>query len=234
MFRLIILFSFLWLCEFAHAQNTVTQDTLANTTDLNYREDQFYLGITYNLLNDMPSGMSQNGFSSGFHFGFIRDFPVNERRNVAFGVGLGYSVNSINQNLLIARNNQGDLQYSILDESMFSKNKMILHIVELPIEFRWRTSTPTEYNFWRIYTGLKLGYVFSSVAKFKGEPNDLKEKPLDDLNKLQYGFTLSAGYDQFNLHIYYALNTLFDDTAKLEDQPLDLSLIKIGLIIYIL
>ena len=234
MYRLIILFSFLWLCEFAQGQNTMIQDTLANTPDLNYREDQFYFGITYNLLNDMPKDMSQNGFSSGFHFGFIRDFPVNERRNVAFGVGLGYSVNSINQNLLIARNNQGDFQYSILDESMFSKNKMILHIVELPLEFRWRTSTPTEYNFWRIYAGIKLGYVFSSVAKFKGEPNDFREKPLDDLNKLQYGLTLSAGYDQFNLHIYYALNSLFDSSAKLEGQTLDLSLIKIGLIIYIL
>ena len=41
-----------------------------------YREDQFYAGVTYNLLGKMPSGLSQNGFSSGFYFGFIRDMPV--------------------------------------------------------------------------------------------------------------------------------------------------------------
>ena len=36
-----------------------------------YREDQFYLGITYNLLNNKPNEVKQNGFSSGFNFGFI-------------------------------------------------------------------------------------------------------------------------------------------------------------------
>jgi len=221
------------LCQFAKAQSTV-QDTIVKTPDLNYREDQFYFAITYNLLNNMPSGMSQNGFSSGLQFGFIRDFPVNDRRNHAIGLGLGYSINSINQNLKINKDSQNNFEYILLEDDTFSKNKITLHFVELPIEFRWRTSTPTEYNFWRIYTGVKFGYIFSSVSKFQGEPEDSKIKSLDDLNDLQYGLTLSAGYDQFNIHIYYGLNTLFNDDAKLNGQSLDMNLIKLGLIIYIL
>ena len=59
--------------------------------DTRYREDQFYVSVTYNLLNNKPSGMSQSGFSSGFHLGFIRDMPINDKRNLAIGIGLGLS-----------------------------------------------------------------------------------------------------------------------------------------------
>jgi hypothetical protein len=118
-----------------------------------YREDQFYIGVSYNLLGKKPMNLSQTGFSSGFHLGFIRDMPINKKRNVAFGIGLGISSNSYNQNLLIDKDNLGNSTYSILDgNGTFIKNKFSTHLIELPFEFRWRTSTPTEYNFWRIYT----------------------------------------------------------------------------------
>ena len=78
-----------------------SQEEGEKIVDSLYREDQFYAGVTYNLLGKMPSGVSQNGFSSGFHLGFIRDMPINEKRNIAFGLGVGYSTNSFNQNILI-------------------------------------------------------------------------------------------------------------------------------------
>ena len=49
-------------------------DTIS--VDDKYREDQFYVAITYNLLGNKPNDVSQNGFSSGFHIGFIRDMPI--------------------------------------------------------------------------------------------------------------------------------------------------------------
>ena len=61
-----------------------SQDIVADSTkviDPKYREDQFYLAITYNLLGNKPDNVTQTGFSSGFHLGYIRDLPLNERRN---------------------------------------------------------------------------------------------------------------------------------------------------------
>lgn len=201
----------------------------------NYREDQFYIGVTYNLLNNKPSDLSQSGFSSGFHFGFIRDIPVNDRRNVAFGIGLGLSANSYNQNLLIEEID-GSVFYSIIDDSEtnVSKNKFTTYLVEVPIEFRWRTSTASEYDFWRVYTGFKLGYLLYNSTKFKSSDGDENLKRVEDFNKLQYGLTLSAGYGTWNFHLYYGLNTIFDNKAKLDDTSLDLKAFKLGLMFYIL
>ena len=203
--------------------------------DDKYREDQFYVSVTYNLLGNKPSGVSQSGFSSGFHFGFIRDMPINEKRNVAIGLGLGFSSNSYNQTLLISEENS-ELNYSVLNDTSFSKNKFTTYLVELPIEFRWRTSTKIDYDFWRIYTGVKFGYVFYNSTKYNGSPNDIKLSIIEDFNKLQYGLTISAGYSNVNFHFYYALNTIFNSDAKLNNSatPIDMNAIKIGLIFYIL
>jgi len=149
---------FSFILTFIIAVPLWSQEGVFVDVDSLYREDQFYAGITYNLLNKRPDGISQNGFSSGIHFGFIRDMPINERRNVSIGVGLGYSGNSFNQDLQISRDASGVVSYTELtDLSSFTKNKFATHIIEMPIEFRWRTSTKSSYKFWRIYTGFKLG-----------------------------------------------------------------------------
>lgn len=200
-----------------------------------YREDQFYASITYNLLSDKPKNMSQSGFSSGFHLGFIRDMPINEKRNFAIGLGLGISTNSYNQNLSILKESN-TITYNIIDESEInvSKNKFTTYLVEVPLEIRWRTSTATDYNFWRIYPGFKVGYLLYNSTKFKSDAGDQKLSNLDDFNKIQYGLTLSAGYGTWNFHVYYGLNSIFDGNAKLNTETIDMRSFKIGLMFYIL
>ena len=178
----------------------------------NYREDQFYASVTYNLLNEKPSDVSQSGFSSGFHFGFIRDMPINERRNFAIGLGLGISTNSYNQKSLLIEDINNEVVFSIIDEDDYNvtKNKFTTYLVELPLEIRWRTSTATDYNFWRIYTGFKIGYLVYNTTKFKSDISDVKLSNIDSFNKFQYGLTLSAGYSTWNFHVYYGLNPIFD------------------------
>jgi len=211
------------------------EETLTTAVDSLYKEDQFYIGATYNLLVNRPSGVSQSGFSSGFHLGFIKDMPINTRRNVAIGLGLGLSTNSFNQNLLIDTDSNDNYTYTVLDDSetSYSKNKFTTYMVEMPLEFRWRTSTAAEYKFWRIYTGLKLGYIIANSSKFNGDTT-IKNTNISDFNKLQYGFTLSAGYNTWNLHFYYALNTIFNKDAQMDGASLDMHALKLGLMLYIL
>lgn len=206
--------------------------------DNHYREDQFYASITYNLLGNKPSGVNQSGFSTGYHFGFIRDMPLNDRRNVAFGIGLGLSSNSYNNTLLIS---QGEVEYdyTVLEEDGeidYDKNKFTTYLVELPIEFRWRTSTVTDYDFWRIYAGFKLGYMAYNSSKFNSNVGDIRLSQIDDINRFQYGLTFSVGYSNISFYIYYALSTMFNGDARvsLTQQSVDVNAVKIGLMFYIL
>ena len=114
--QLLLFIVMLFFVEFTFSQeisNTQVNDSL----DYKYKEDQYYFGITYNSLANMPDGMSQNGFSSGFHVGLIKDMPINKQRNLAIGVGLGYSTNSINHNLLITQEQNDVYTYELLSNS---------------------------------------------------------------------------------------------------------------------
>lgn len=212
------------------------QDTDTVFVDNRYREDQFFFSVTYNLLGKKTTDIKQSGFSSGIHFGIIRDFPFNEQRNKAFGIGLGLSANSYNQNMLISQGQEGAYNYQIIDESVVAikRNKFTTYLVEVPLEYRWRTSTARDYKFWRIYSGVKLGYTLYNSSKFIGSIDDIKLNNIADFNRFQYGVTLSAGYSTWNFHVYYGLNSLFSDTAQLNGESMDMNSIKIGLIFYIL
>lgn len=226
-----LLFAFLLLSQFVLGQTTND----STQVDSRYREDQFYVSATYNLLANKHEDVSQRGFSSGFHLGFIRDMPINKKRNVAVGLGIGLSANSYNQNLLIDEV-AGEYTYTVLDEdeTSFSKNKFTTYVLEVPLEFRWRTSDASTYKFWRIYSGLKFGYVFANSTKFKGNSETIKLTNVSDFNTIQYGLTLSAGYDTWNIHFYYALNPIFESSAKIEDATIDMSVARIGIMFYIL
>ena len=197
--------------------------------DNKYLEDQFYFSLNYNLLLNQPSNFNQNGISGGVTLGYIRDFPLNKRRNVALGVGLGYAYNAYNQNLKISETGL----YEIISNDDFNSNRLTIYAIVLPIEFRWRTSSATTYKFWRIYTGVKLGYVFANKSKYTDDIEIIKVKNIDELQNIQYGLTFSAGYSSFNLSMYYGLNSLFKDTY-VDGNLVKLKQFNIGLMFYIL
>jgi hypothetical protein len=210
------------------------EDSLV-VADAHYKEDQFYIGISYNLLGNKPKGIKQSGFSTGLHFGAIKDMPLNQNRNIALGIGLGYSLNTYNQNLLINKDATGRVVYAIIsDTNFYTKNRFTTQSIELPIEFRWRTSTPTEYKFWRVYTGFTVGYQLFNSAKAKGDFGNLKIKNSADFSKFQYGLTLSAGYNTWNLYVYYGLDPVFSNKAKLLNNAVEMNAIKVGLMFYVL
>ena len=221
---------FLFLfCNFVGAY---AQSNKAAELDSLYREDQIYIGVTYNALVNLPSGVSQNSFSTGFHLGVIRDFPINKRRNVAIGLGLGYSINTFNQNIRISSTTP--TTYTILEDINYSKNNFSQHLLEFPLEFRWRTSNAETYKFWRVYTGVKMGYLLASKSVYNGEPGNATHRGLTGLNTWQYGLTLSVGYNTWNGYIYYGLNPIFDSISSTNAQSIEMNALKIGLIFYLL
>ncbi|MCP4882478.1 MAG: PorT family protein [Flavobacteriales bacterium] len=211
---LIFLFS-----SFLHAQNDST------FVDDKYLEDQLYFNLTYIHLLNLPDRISQSGFSFGLGVGFIKDFPLNEKRNIGLGAGLGYGFNNYFFNVKI------DEEIPIEGVKIDLNNKIILHTVELPIELRFRGSTATKYKFWRFYPGFKIAYAFGRRTSF-GKSEDLNVKDIIEVNELLYGLTFSAGYNKWNFYLYYGLNDLFN-TTPVNDFDINISDLRAGLIFYI-
>ncbi len=221
-----ILFFFLSIHLFAQKE-----EIDFNAPDSLYREDQFYCSLSFSNLQDPYPGFNQNKLSATLNAGFLRDFPINKSRTWALAAGLGYSYNGLNHNLGISEFN-GENQYEII-KTGFSKNKLILHYVDLPIEIRWRTSTPLTHKFWRIYTGFKFSYLFFNQYKYEDADIKIRQNQNPDLNKIQYGAYLAAGWNTWNAYVYYGLNPIFK-SAQIEGQPLKMHAFNFGLMFYIL
>lgn len=199
-----------------------------------YREDQFYFSITYNMFTDVPVGFTQNKFSLGLSGGFLRDMPINQSRTVAIATGLGLSYQNYNQNLNISTDAAGTIIYAVNKSSEFVSNRYRQYAVELPIEFRWRNSTYESTRFWRIYGGMKLSYIFSSTSFLNDGKTNYNINNNKDINKFQYGPYLSAGYNTWNLYIYYGLSPLFNSATTLSGEKVNMKTLNAGLIFYIL
>lgn len=200
--------------------------------DGNYREDQFYLGAAYNFLMKRPHGVIQDNFSYNFSGGFIRDIPLNQGRNIGLGVGVGYSFRTYYTNI---RATEGaGIGYSIIPtDSDAKRSKIGNHVLEFPIQFRWRTSNPTNYKFWRIYAGIRFDYVFDSWSKYvsASERNVFWN---GDIRRWQYGPTLDIGYNTVNIHFFYGLTGLFKDNVLLGAEAIEMAPMSVGITFYIL
>ncbi|MGI9546345.1 MAG: porin family protein [Flavobacteriaceae bacterium] len=229
--RYLVILLFFYLPGSLYSQEETTAPLIP---DSKYLEDQFYLGITYNILLKRPPGVSQRSLSYGLFGGFIKDLPVNADRNIGFGIGLGYAINSYYTNLRAIETPDG-IEYSIIGgETSFKRSKIETHSLDLPVEFRWRTSNAISHKFWRVYTGIKFSYVFSASSKFVTDSEKIKFSN-DDIREFQYGLILSMGYNTFNIHAYYSLQELFKDgVSTVDGNRLGFVPFHLGIIFYIL
>lgn len=230
-----IVFFFISGIACVYAQEEILEnDEIEISLTNKYLEDQFYIGLTYNILLNRPSGVSQNNFSYGIQLGYIKDLPLNETRNIGLGIGLGYAANSYFMNLRAVKSG-GEVLYGVIGSDVsYKRNKVSTHLVEMPIEFRWRTSTSDSYKFWRVYTGIKLSYAFSATSKFVA--SDKIKFSNKDINKLQYGLYFSFGYNTWNFYGYYQLNKFFKNGTVIEEtgEHIKTGSLNFGLMFYIL
>ena len=230
----LILSSLTLMTSFAQKEvgETVLDTTFYSKVDSLYREDQFYVGITYNVLTNLPTGVGQNGFSSGISAGFLRDMPINKNRTRAIALGAGLSYANYQQNLVVSEN-LGVFQYQVFDQSSLSKSKLEQLFIEVPIEFRWRNSTPTSYKFWRIYSGFKLQYLLYDRSRHESSGFNTTVVNNKDLNKFQFGPYIAVGFNTWNFQAFYGVNTLFKNTT-VNNEAVQMKTLNIGLMFYIL
>ena len=120
-----------------------------------YREDQIYFGTSFMLINSNQEKFKRQGISKHFQLGFVRDIPIISSGKLAIGLGLGYSFQDYNSNLVRFNINNGSSIY-IVNYTLNQKSKLSFNFIEFPISLRWRNFSPDNHQFWRVYTGFKL------------------------------------------------------------------------------
>lgn len=196
-----------------------------------YADDQIYASVSYAQFYNQPSQISKSNFSYSLSAGFIKDVLLNQQGSVSVAAGIGYGFDFFNHKLKVEEFNNTTLFSS---DNAISSNLFKSHHLEFPLEFRWRTSTAIKYNFWRVYTGVKFLYNISNKFQFnEASDTTFMYSNISNYNKLQYGLTLSAGYDEFNIHIFYGLTPVFKD-SNLNGEEINTKILKFGLIFYFL
>ena len=198
-----------------------------------YFEDQFYIGVQFVGSTNRDSSIENQSLPYSLNAGFIKDLPLNPERNMGLGLGLGYNLDILHPNIAISSPVSGK---RVAVENTISQTDIITHSIEVPLEFRWRTSTAEIYTFWRIYSGVSYLYNFSNKTSF----TDLQGFPTDDTlpdsyNKQNFTVYTSIGYGTWNFHVKYYLQPFFKKgTIGANGTPLDYNHIKFGLMFYIL
>jgi len=214
------------------AQNEVALDSL----DTTYREDQFYFGITYNALVDTPELVDTRGLTGSVHFGFTRDMPINKRRNISVALGIGASFDEYGSTLFIGEDQANRTIFTSLSDNdvTYDVNRFSTSSIEVPLEFRWRSSSAQNYTFWRFYAGVRLGYTYWYKSSFKQDGNTVTQTDIPEFNNMRLGATLSLGYNTVNFYAYYGITPFFDNAVTTNGTPIDMRTLKLGLLFFIL
>lgn len=196
-----------------------------------YADDQIYLSVSYSQFNDQPSTITKSNFSYSLSVGFMKDIILNKTGTLAIAAGFGYGFDFFNHELKVDELN---------DETIFNRGNSIsdnvfkAHNLEFPFEIRWRTSTAQKYNFWRVYSGVKFLYNLNNQFQYiDTNSNQIKYSNISSYKKLQYGLTISAGYDAFNINVFYGLTPIYKN-ASMNVESVDTKILKFGLTFYFL
>ncbi len=230
--RKFILTFFLLISFFSPGQSSNTKEIEINR-DSKYLEDQIFFNFSYISLTNLCEGIRQQGFSNSVSFGFIRDIPLNVRRNIGFGLGIGYERSVYFQNLRIKVNeSDGSIQYEILDPAQYRLNNFGIKRLIVPLEIRLRGSSATKFSFWRFYAGITLGYTLGAFSDFEDQNISLRYKNLGNIpSKYHYGVHVYAGYGELNGYIYFGLNDLFSPEVKINDNHIPLQDLRFGIML---
>lgn len=207
-----------------------------SVVDSLYLEDQFYLGFTYDYLAGKASNVVQHNLSRGLHLGYIRDLPLNAERNLGFGLGIGYAYDRVYNNMLAKKTSAG-ISYEIVEhfrDLNLSRNFFETHTIEIPAEFRFRTSTPYSHKFWRVYAGVRLAYIFSSKSLYTADDVSTSFANSQLNREFQLKPYIAFGYNALNFFVQYNLTPLLKNAETTDGTSLKSNILQIGLMFYIL
>ena len=215
----------LFICLFS------VQHIYCQKNNVDYKEDQFYIGVSYFMQVKDIDNFKQNGFSGNFQIGFIKDISIDKKNQTALGLGVGFEGNKFTSNIQPLLNSDNQVDYRlIVSRFLESKNELNYSSIVFPIELRFRNSTPDRYDFWRVYTGFKVkrNYYINSNPSY-GRSLKIKNR-----REWTHSIYLNSGFNTWNISLEYDLNSLLEGKKTDIGDEIDIKFFKIGLVFYIL
>lgn len=173
-------------------------------------KDRIILEVNHNGWLNPPSGVKGKLTSGGVNFYLYFDFPI---RNTKFSFAVGGGISSYNMH------GKFNIRYkidSLKNEIVFSdlvrrdepykKNRFGLKILEVPVEFRFRTHSSYQL---KVMLGFKTGIVVQSFRKVFDADGKRKAYDVYGVNTLRYGPHFRIGVEQIHITGFVALSSLF-------------------------
>lgn len=195
--------------------------------------DRFVFNLHWDGWLNHADSLKINAFSSGVGFHFFYDIPLDKNNQFSFAPGVGYSCSNYYNNALFIEDSADVVKVSIIEESVnVKKNKIALGLVEVPIEFRYRSMPDSKGNSFKIAAGFKGGWQFTNKTKYVGDdiifngPSDVKVKIFryEALNIFRYGPTFRIGYGAVNIQAFYGLSELFNEGEGPTGFPMEIGI----------
>ncbi|MDD4819340.1 MAG: outer membrane beta-barrel protein [Flavobacteriales bacterium] len=203
-----------------------------------YLDDQLYISFSYNILTALPDEMREYSFSNTFALGYIRDIPLNKRRNIGLGIGAGLGFHSYYTNLSLTKDEFGVLDIHTMGSDEYKSNRFSLQTVDFPIQLRFRGSTADKFNFWRVYAGITASWVYKNSATIKTEIQKIRYYDISPLQTWLFMANLQVGYGKFTVKVDYSINSLFERSYNGAPLAIDglsnVHTCNVGLLVYIL
>jgi putative flippase GtrA len=86
-----------------------------------------------------------------------------------------------------------------------------------------------------VYSGVTVSYILNNRAKYRSEQKTQVLRNLTEIERLQYGVTLSLGYNTWNFYANYALTSLYKEgVVNAAGELIEMKPLRLGLIFYML
>jgi hypothetical protein len=162
------------------AQSDTTKDgkkkvTYASLNLANRANDHFMIELSYDNWIGKTDSMNTSGFTRGFAFYFMYDFPFKSDPHFSVGAGIGIDASNIffhNTEVLIATPGNQTLAFpNTGNGDHYKKYKLVLTNLEIPLELRYAFNPENTNKSWKIALGVKVGVLMSAYTKGKDLEN---------------------------------------------------------------
>jgi len=181
------------------------------------------VGMIEDIWFGTPRGIKIRTINQGFQGFAMYNVPFG-KSNFGFAIGLGFRVHNLFGNFIVKSTSDSTTFIAIDTMNIdYKRSKLTLPIIELPIEFRFKSRSKVALGI-----GFKVGYLLPAHTKYVGDNYDpkngeklrVKYREIKNLEQFSYGPTLRIGYRWFHLNAYYSLSTLFTKNKGPEMYPL--------------
>jgi hypothetical protein len=158
------------------AQSDTSKDgkpkvTYASLNLKNRPNDHFMIEFSYDNWLGKTDSMNTSGFSRGFAFYFMYDFPFKTDPHWSIGAGIGIGASNIffdKTEVMVADAGNQTLAFpSTAGSDHFKKYKLVTTNLEVPLEVRYVFNPENTNKSWKIAVGFKPGILLSAYTKGK-------------------------------------------------------------------